>query len=66
MLTLEDYKRLSNEAVQLAIASDDPCFAQGLLQLALDYMRQGAGLSETATEQPWQSGQQDSIDGFGD
>jgi len=67
MLTPEDYKRLSNEAVELAIASDDPCFAQAQLQLALDYMRQSATLSETAaTKQLRQVSQPDSIDGFGD
>jgi len=48
MLTAEDYKRLSKQAVQLAIASEDPCVAQGLLQLALDYMAQVVSLSERA------------------
>ena len=67
MLTVEDYKRLSNQAAELAIASEDPFLSQALLQLALDYMRQAATLSETAaTEEPRQRGQQDSIDGFGD
>jgi hypothetical protein len=67
MLTVEDYKRLSHQAAELAIASEDPFLGQALLQLALDFMRQAATLSETvATEEPRQRGQQDSIDGFGD
>jgi hypothetical protein len=67
MLTAEDYKRLSKQAVQLAIASEDPCRAQALLQLALDYTKQAAILSETApAEQLRQTDQQDSILGFGD
>ena len=68
MLTPDDYKRLSNQAVQLAIASEDPCLAQALLQLALDYMRQAVRQSENAAREQTarQGGQQDSIDGFGD
>jgi hypothetical protein len=60
MLTANDYK-LSNQAVELAIASEDPRLGQALLQLALEYMRQAATLSETdATEQLRQT------NGFGD
>jgi hypothetical protein len=67
MLTAEDYKRLSNQAVELAIVSQDPGLAQTLLQLALDYMTQAAKLSETAaTEQPPVRGQREAIEGFGD
>jgi|EndMetStandDraft_2_1072991.scaffolds.fasta_scaffold780722_1 hypothetical protein len=67
MLTVEDYKWLSNRAAQLAIASDDPRLAKNLLELALQYIRQAAILSESAaTEQLRQRDQQDSIDGFGD
>jgi hypothetical protein len=65
MLTVEDYKWLSNRVAQLAIASQDPRLAQTLLELALDYM-QAARLSQSAaTEQLQLRGQQDSIDGFG-
>ena len=67
MLTVEDYKWLSNRAAQLAIASNDPRLAKNLLELALQYIRQAAILSESAaTEQLRQRDQQDSIDGFGD
>jgi hypothetical protein len=67
MLTVEDYKWLSNRVAQLAIASQDPRLAQTLLELALDYMRQATRLSQSAaTEQLQLRGQQDSIDGFGD
>jgi|EndMetStandDraft_8_1072994.scaffolds.fasta_scaffold1534512_1 hypothetical protein len=67
MLTAEDYRRLSKQAVQLAIASEDPCRSQALLQLALDYMRRAAMLSEAApTEQLQQTGQHNPNDGFGD
>jgi hypothetical protein len=63
MLTVEDYKWLSNRVAQLAIASDDPRLAQNLLELALDYMRQAARLSQSAaTEQPQSRGQKDPID----
>ena len=66
-MTSTDYERLSNQAVELAIASEDPSLGQALLQLALDFMRQAATLSETAAaEQLRQRSQQDSIDGFGD
>ena len=64
MLTAEDYKRLSKQVVELAIASEDPCLAQALLQRALNYMVQVVRLSESAAMR--EGGQQDSIDGFGD
>jgi hypothetical protein len=57
MLTAEDYKRLSKHAVELAIASHDPCVARALMQLALDYTRRPAklncdGMPLFATKQP--------------
>jgi hypothetical protein len=67
MLTVEDYKRLSHQAAELAIASEDPFLGQALLQLALDFMKQAATLSETAAVEQLRPGsQQYSIDGFGD
>jgi len=67
MLTANDYKRLSNQALELAIASEDPRLGQALLQLALDFMKQAATLSETAAVEQLRPGsQQYSIDGFGD
>ena len=64
MLTAEDYRRLSKQAVQFAIASEDPRLSQALLQLALEYMSQIVRLSEVATTE--RQSQQNSIDGFGD
>jgi hypothetical protein len=66
MLTVEDYKWLSNRVAQLAIASDDPRLAQNLLELALDYIRQAARLSESVATGQLRQDQQDSIEGFGD
>jgi hypothetical protein len=67
MLTSEDYRQLSNQVAQLAIASSAPSVAEALMAIALDYASRATKLSETTdVEQRQRNKRYSPVEGFGD